>query len=255
MPKVLKTGAFTARETYLTGLLTAKALTREFSDAFTLGPVNFSLASGEAVAFLGKNGAGKTTLFQLLSGNIDKTSGEILFDGKKMTPDKPELKRRIGYLPQHAALPRWVTAAEMLSYGAQLYELPEPAKVAKDSMEFWDCAFFHNKPLAACSHGMQKRVGLALATMHDPDCLILDEPFSGLDLFHIKALEDTILRRQKDGKATIISTHIAPYTAKLCEKVFVLEEGNMRELSDYTAGDYLGRIALIEKTFYADAHG
>ena len=71
---------------------------------------------------------------------------------------------------------------------------------------------------------MQKRVGLALATLHDPVCLVLDEPFSGLDIFHTRALEQEILKRQQHGKTTIISTHVTPYVAKLCQRVFLVDD-------------------------------
>ncbi|MEZ4742994.1 MAG: ABC transporter ATP-binding protein [Bdellovibrionota bacterium] len=224
---------------------------KEYPGGFCLGPVSLELYSGTTIAFLGKNGAGKSTFFQLLTGNSDASSGSILLGDKKLTPDKFELKRELGYLPQNLHLPKWATCLEILRYGASLYQLDDADKKITAAIEYWDCSFFKNKPLAACSHGMQKRVGLAIANLHDPACLILDEPFSGLDLFHTKALETVIKNRQDSGKTTLISTHIAPYVAQLCQKVYTVELGSINLLKNWDGADYLKKISLIEDEFFS----
>ena len=212
--------------------------------------MDISLDGGKTVAFLGKNGAGKSTLFQLLTGNLDATDGLVRIAGKRLTPDTPEHKKLIGYLPQKHVLPKWVTGQEVLRYAAGLYGINDAHSKLKQSMEYWDCASYAKKPLAALSHGMKKRVALALATLNDPELLILDEPFSGLDLFQIKALDTEIQRRATAGKLTILSTHIAPYTAKLCNDVYVVENGKIAELPKYKESDQLQRVALIESKFF-----
>jgi len=234
-------------------LVSIENLKKEYPGGFTLGPASINLSEGETVAFLGKNGAGKSTLFQMLTGNSDATSGTILVDGKKLTPDKYELKRKLGYLPQNLHLPKWSTGLEILRYGASLYQLENAEEKIQSAMKYWDCEFYKDKPLAACSHGMQKRVGLAIASLHDPVCLILDEPFSGLDLFHIRALENEIKRRQAAGKTTLISTHIAPYVAQLCQKVYVVDQGKIKTLNGWDEADQIERISLIETEFFKDA--
>lgn len=233
-----------------TALLTTSALEKSYEDRYKLGPVELALAAGETVAFLGKNGAGKTTLFELLTGNLDATAGTVTLRGQKLTPETPDIKRQIGYLPQNHALPRWVTGHEILSYAARLYELEDPAAKVAEAEAYWDCASYRAKPLAALSYGMLKRVALALATLHEPPCLILDEPFSGLDLFHIKALDAAIQARSKAGLLTILSTHVAPYTAGLCDHVFIIDEGKVRTLSGWQGTDFLQRIAMIETAFF-----
>ena len=231
--------------------LAAIELGKAYGESFKLGPVGFALAPGATVAFLGKNGAGKSTLFQLLTGNLDATGGEVLLDGQRLTPDTPELKRCIGYLPQHATLPRWVTGHEILAYAASLYGLADPAPKVEAAEAYWDCASYRHKPLMTLSYGMQKRVALALATMHDPACLILDEPHSGLDLFHIKALDNEIARRARAGHTTIMSTHVAAFAARLCDEVYLVERGEVRSLIDFAKHDFLGRIDAIETAFFA----
>jgi ABC-type multidrug transport system ATPase subunit len=145
-------------------------------------------------------------------------------------------------------LPKWVTGQDLLNYAALLHSLKDRQKRVQESMTFWDCASYKSKPLASCSFGMQKRIGLALATLHDPDCLILDEPFSGLDILHIHALEQAILKRNTDGKLTILSTHIIPFVVQSCTKVFILDEGNIHEIKDWL------KLTREEKTSRIETH-
>lgn len=232
-------------------MLRVENLSKEYSaGGFRLGPIDWQLASGETVCVFGKNGAGKSTLFQLLSGNLDASAGEILLNDKKLTPDKYELRRQMGYLPQNLEFPRWVSGRELLSYAASLYELPQPKERVEDTLRFWDSDAFAFKPLQALSHGMQKRIALGLACLHEPDFLILDEPFSGLDIFHIHALEETIQKRRTQGKTTIISTHELLYAAKLCDHAVALEAGQMRSLPAWSKQEVMERIQSVETFFF-----
>ena len=232
-------------------LLEVKNLTKSFGEGWKLGPVHLTLSAGEICALLGKNGAGKTTTFQILTGNMDAGSGEIRIKGEKLTPDAFQLKQKIGYLPQNPVLPRWASGEEILLYAAGLYEIKDKQTFVNKLMDYWDCAYYRKKPLAALSHGMQKRVGLALASMHDPDLLILDEPHSGLDLFHIRALDELLLTRQRNQKTTIMSTHIAPYTAKLCDRVLIIESGSVSQLVGWETQSFVERISAIESRFFS----
>lgn len=231
-------------------LLEIKNLTKSFGESWSLGPVNLDVPGGEVCAFLGKNGAGKSTLFQIITGNMDASTGEIRLGGERLTPDGFKLKQKIGYLPQNPVLPRWASGEEILLYAAGLYEISNRSTFINNLMDYWDCSYYRKKPLAALSHGMQKRVGLALASMHEPDLLILDEPYSGLDLFHIRALDELIFKRKKASKTTILSTHIAPYTAKLCDQVFIIEGGQVSQLDQWRTQNFLDRIDAIESRFF-----
>lgn len=234
----------------MTNLLDVKHLVKDFGNQqFCLGPISLALASGETLTILGKNGAGKSTFFKLVTGNLDPTGGEVNLFGQAMNPENFALKRRIGYLPQDLGLPRWVTGREILSYGCKLYGLA--SQVVTEQLGFWDCLAFADRPIASCSHGMQKRIGLGLAHIHNPDFLILDEPFSGLDLLHIANLKAKIRQRQAEGKATILCTHIAPYAAELAERAVLLVSGGVQELSDWPHLDPAARIATMESAFRA----
>lgn len=220
--------------------------------SFEIGPVNLTMGAGNTLGVLGKNGAGKTTLFQMITGNLMPSEGQIIVAGKKILPDNPEAKRGIGYLPQALDLPRWVTAFELLNYALQLYGLEKPKQKREDALDYWDCNSFAHKPIAACSHGMQKRVGLALCMIHEPALAILDEPFSGLDLYHIRALQQCIARRKKQGLLTILSTHIAPYAAELCDQVLMIENGHVSSHEKWTQLNEKQRVSAIEEFFFGE---
>ena len=178
-------------------LLTAIKLSKSWAPSFNLGPVDFALSGGQTIALHGKIGAGKTTLLSLLTGNLDASQGEVHVLGHRLTPDTPQHKRHIGYLPQNPSLPPWASGREILSYAAGLYGLADAEVVINAAQTYWDCKDYQHKPMATLSYGMQKRVALALATLANPPILLLDEPYSGLDVYHIKALDDALTRRQK----------------------------------------------------------
>ncbi|MBM4252759.1 MAG: ABC transporter ATP-binding protein [Deltaproteobacteria bacterium] len=231
--------------------LVTEGLTKTYASGFKLGPLHLTVAKGATIGLVGKNGAGKTTTFQLLTGNSDPSAGEVRLLGHKMTPDSAELKRQVGYLPQDPTLPSWATGHEVLTYAAELYGISDPKLAVAQQEELWDCASYRSKPLATLSYGMQKRVGLALATLNRPPLLILDEPFSGLDLSHIKTLERAIAARAEAGLCTILSTHVLSFCAKLCHQVQVLSNGQLTVVEPWHELGATAREAAIERCFFA----
>lgn len=230
-------------------VLSVNALQKIYAKGFVLGPCTFAVEAGDTLAILGKNGAGKSTLFELISGNLDPSAGEVKIGAAHVRVDQPAIKRRFGYLPQHVHLPPWVTGLDVLRYAAMLHEVPRAEEAIQKAISTWDLADFVGYPIETGSHGMQKRVALALAHLHNPDYLILDEPFSGLDLYHIRALQQSIEERKTSGKITILSTHIAHFVAKLCQRVFVLDNGTMQEIPQWSGLEFLDKIQKIEERF------
>jgi ABC-type multidrug transport system ATPase subunit len=207
------------------------------------------MEEGDNLSLFGKNGSGKSTLFQMITGHLRQDSGEIILFGEKLRMDSFQLKRRMGYLPQNLDLPRWVSGFDLITYNMKLHEMNPIAERRQQILEYWDCQSFAYKPLAACSYGMQKRIALALASMHEPELLILDEPFSGLDLFHIRALEN-LLEQRRGHLLTVVSTHVAAYAAKLSNRAATIHSGQVRELSEWPNADFMTRIKLMEEQFF-----
>ena len=226
-------------------IMRLKGVTKVYP-SFSLGPIDESIHSSQIIALMGKNGSGKTTLLKILTASMDATEGDVIFCNESFKPDAYLLKRSLGYLPQHSILPRWSTGMEILSYASKLYGLSDKTKI-EQALSYWDALSYASLPMGACSHGMQKRVSLALATMFDPDLLVLDEPFSGLDLYHIKALTDEIERRKSQNKATLICTHMAPYAASLCTDIWIMNQGKLQEIKDWNSNNFESKIHLIEQ--------
>ncbi|HYX33031.1 MAG TPA: ABC transporter ATP-binding protein [Oligoflexus sp.] len=226
------------------------SLSKTFAQSqFRLGPMNLQMHEGDSLALFGKNGAGKSTLFHLITGHLRPDEGRIQVFGETMKVDAFALKRRMGYLPQNLDLPRWVSGFDIITYAMKLHGMQPLAATRDRILEYWDCTSFAHKPLAACSYGMQKRIALALASMHKPDLLILDEPFSGLDLFHIRALEN-LLEERRGRQLTIVSTHVAAYAAKLSNRAATMREGQVAELQRWPEADFMARIRLMEEQFF-----
>lgn len=205
---------------------------------FQLGPMNFAVHGGETIAIIGSNGAGKSTLFQILTGNLEPDAGTVTLGSEEFTVERYDLKRRVGYLPQNLPFPEWVTGSEVLRYQAQLSGRTEENIAAQ--IATWQMADYVDSPCIGYSHGMRKRLGLALALMIEPDLLILDEPFSGLDITQTHKLLDVIGDRQSSDQATLVSTHILPYAARICGRAVYIKRGAIAEdtaWSEVSAGE------------------
>jgi ABC-type multidrug transport system ATPase subunit len=227
--------------------LIAQQVSKSF-ETFTLKPFSFTFPEGQCTAVLGANGAGKSTLFDLLVGQSDASSGSVSLGGERLTPESFQLKRQIGFLPQTPRLPAWVCAAELLHYAAKLYGLP--SDLVSSQAERWDCQGFLHKPLTTCSLGMQKRVGLALSTLHNPQLLVLDEPFAGLDIYHLRTLEQMIIDRIAQRKTTILSSHVISFVVKLADSALIIKEGSVFPLANWSASQAREREQLIEAEFF-----
>lgn len=225
-------------------------LKRSWSSGFTLGPLDFQAQGGETIAVFGKNGAGKSTLFQLLAGFADRESGELKILGQKMSPDATTLRHKVGYLPQESTLPGWTTPEEILFYEARLLGLAEPMARVEGELRRWDAVQWRHRPVSKSSHGMQRRIGLAVAMIHDPDVLILDEPFNALDIVNSRTLENAVRDRANRGKTTLISIHTPLLAADLCPRAILLENGHLEELSTWPTSSLTDRAKLIERRFF-----
>lgn len=231
-------------------MLQAIGLVKRYDQGdFCLGPIDLTLETGETIGILGHNGAGKSTFFHLITGNSYLSAGKLLLDGQPVSPDRTDLRKQIGYLPQNLNFPEWASSYDLLDYMIALHQISNRDAIIKDLCEKWDLHDYLHKPVKACSHGMQKRLGLAIASLHEPKLLILDEPFSGLDLKHIKALVSLIKERRQAKQMTILSTHIAPYAASLCQRLFMIQQGSITEKNNCQSGDLESRIQKIEQWF------
>ncbi|MFI6319902.1 ABC transporter ATP-binding protein [Nonomuraea sp. NPDC050556] len=191
-----------------------------------LDGVSFSVRPGEMFGFVGANGAGKTTTMRIVMGVLQQDSGEVTWQGSPLTFAE---RRRIGYMPEERGLYQKMRVAEQIEYFGRLHGLdPEPARKATDALiERLGLGERRGDAVEALSLGNQQRVQLAVALVHDPDVLILDEPFSGLDPIAVDALASALLERARGGVPVIFSSHQLELVERLCDSVGIVARGRM----------------------------
>lgn len=205
--------------------LEVKELRKSFSEKEVLHGISFSVESGKALGLLGRNGAGKTTTIRILMDVFKANSGEILIDGKKFEPKNYQ----IGYLPEERGLYPKKKVAEQIVYLAQLRGVP--SKKAKESTKIWlkklGIEEYADKVLDSLSKGNQQKVQLAQTLVCNPEIVILDEPFSGLDPVNAQILKDTVRELISENKLVIFSSHQMSYVEEFCEEIAIINKGEI----------------------------
>ncbi len=205
--------------------LEVKGLKKSFSGNEVLHGISFSVESGKALGLLGRNGAGKTTTIRILMDVFKADCGEILIDGKKFEPRNYQ----IGYLPEERGLYPKKKVTEQIVYLAQLRGVP--AKDAKESTKVWlkklGIEEYANRTLDSLSKGNQQKVQLAQTLVCNPEIVILDEPFSGLDPVNAQILKDTVRELISQNKLVIFSSHQMSYVEEFCEEIAIVNKGEV----------------------------
>lgn len=205
--------------------LEVRNLHKSFDTKEVLHGISFSAKSGSALGLLGRNGAGKTTTIRILMDVFKATEGEILLDGKPFKPTE----HQIGYLPEERGLYPKKKINDQIIYLAMLRGISK--KDAKASMKKWlqrlGVEEYENKKLETLSKGNQQKIQLAQTLVCNPEIVILDEPFSGLDPVNSQILKDVIRELIAENKIVIFSSHQMSYVEEFCEEIAIVKEGNI----------------------------
>ena len=215
-------------------MIEVQKLGKRYGEAVAIDDVSFSVGRGEALAFLGPNGAGKTTTMRILTGFMPATTGTATVAGFDVFERPIEVKRRIGYLPDHPPLYPEMTVREYLSFVARIKQLRGPAVATALERVIERCALSDvagraggsDRLIGNLSRGYRQRVGLAQALVHDPEVLILDEPTVGLDPKQIIEIRE-LIKQWASEKTVILSTHILPEATAICQKVVIINKGKI----------------------------
>lgn len=210
-------------------VLEARNLSRTFGEFTAVDDVSFTLYPGEIVGFLGPNGAGKTTTIKLLTGLLGPSSGTARIAGFDINESPLEAKACIGYVPDTPNLYGKLKAGEYLRFVGQLYKVP-PARVEErirpmlDVFELTDVA---GNYLDTFSHGMQQKVAIIGAFLHDPRIVFMDEPTVGLDPRSARLIKDLMIRNRDHGRTIFFSTHILEIAQTMCDRVIIINKGKI----------------------------
>ena len=204
-------------------ILELRNIEKSFGEKKVLTGVSFKAEGGKAFGLLGRNGAGKTTSIRILMDVFPANSGEVLIDGQPIDYNKIG----IGYLPEERGLYPKKIIIDQLTYFAELKGMSR--KAAVESIDYWldrlGMAEYRNKRLDTLSKGNQQKIQLITALAHDPDIVILDEPFSGLDPVNAMLLKDVVKEQISKGKIVLFSSHQMSYIEEFCDSIAILNNG------------------------------
>ena len=191
--------------------------------------VSFQIARGEILGYLGPNGSGKSTTVKILTGLAQPSKGRVLLDGRDVREDLTHYKQRLGYVPEEPHLYSHLSGREYLQLIGQLRRLPRPALDAKVDalLELFDLTQARHMGLASYSKGMRQKILLIASLLHNPEILILDEPFSGLDVTAALVLKRLLKKLATEGKILFYSSHVLEVVERVCDRVIILQRSRV----------------------------
>ncbi len=201
-------------------------ITKVYGEQKAVNDISFEVQAGEIIGFLGPNGAGKSTTMKILTCFIPQTSGKASVCGFDTEKQSMDVRKNIGYLPEHNPLYPEMYVKEYLEFAARLHNMKSPKKRIDEMIAMTGLTVEQKKKIGQLSKGYRQRVGLAQAMLHDPKVLIMDEPTSGLDPNQLAEIRSLIKNIGKE-KTVILSTHIMQEVQAICSRVIIINKGKI----------------------------
>ena len=212
-------------------------VTKEFEKVTAVNNINFKIENGKVLGIVGRNGAGKSTIFRMILRLIEPTKGTILYDKQEITQ---KILNKIGYLPEEGSLIPQYTVLDICEYYGSLKLMNK--KDVIDNLMYWLKEFniedYLNVKIKTLSKGNRQKIQFIVSVLHNPDFIILDEPFSGLDPVSVEELKKAILKLKSQGKTIIFSSHVMSHVEDLCDDLLLINHGksllygNLKEIED-----------------------
>lgn len=205
-------------------MLEVKNITKKFEKITAVKNISFKVEDGKVLGIVGRNGAGKSTIFRMVLNLLEATEGTIEFDGKKLNSD---VLNKFGYLPEEGSLlPQYSVIDLCEYYGAlKLMTKDEVFKSLTDWLRVFNIEEYISMKIGKLSKGNRQKIQFIVSVLHNPDFIILDEPFSGLDPISVEELERAILKLKNAGKTIIFSSHIMNHVENLCDDILLINKG------------------------------
>ncbi|MDZ4819225.1 MAG: ABC transporter ATP-binding protein [Planctomycetota bacterium] len=223
-------------------MIETRDLTKKYDELFAIKALNIRLEPGDVFGFIGPNGAGKTTTMKILATLLNPTWGEAYVCGKSIYTNAKDIRRLIGYMPDAFGVYDDMKVIEYLEFFASAYRIngPKRRKVCEDVLELVGLTYKRDAMATSLSRGMNQRLGLARVLLHDPQVLLLDEPASGLDPRVRIEIRQVIKKLGQMGKTIMVSSHILPELADMCNKIGIIEKGEL--LVNATVDDVMKQV-------------
>ncbi len=212
-------------------------LTKKYGDLYAIQSIELELDEGDLFGFIGPNGAGKTTTMRIIATLLNPTWGEAYVCGNSIYTQPKEIRRLVGYMPDFFGVYDDMKVIEYLEFFAAAYRIkgPERRRVCNEKLEIVDLDFKRDAYANTLSRGQTQRLGLARVLLHDPQVLLLDEPLSGLDPRARIEMRNLLRRLGQMGKTIIVSSHILPELADICNKIGIIDKGVMTHNSEVSS--------------------
>ncbi len=239
-----------ALESGQTPVLRIEHLTKRYGSFTALNDLSLTMNAGQILGMIGPNGAGKTTTIKILVGLSRPTSGSATIAGVDCVNDARQVKRLVGYMPDKFGSYDNMRVREYLDFFGAAFDMPGAQRAARiaDVMELTGTAYMKDRFVESLSHGMQQRVGLARTLLHDPKFLILDEPVNGLDPQARIEMRDLLIELARQGKTLLVTSHILPELARICQQVAIITNGTLRAFGTV---EEIGRLVSQQRTIEA----
>lgn len=210
-------------------MIEIKGLTKKYGSSYALNDLNLTLNEGTLFGFVGANGAGKSTTFSILATLLQPTDGDAFINGKSVKTEPEEVRKQIGYMPDFFGVYDQLKADEYLDFYGASYGISasKRAELIPQLLELVNLTHKRYEYVDLLSRGMKQRLCLARALIHDPNVLILDEPASGLDPRARVEMRDILRQLKGMGKTILISSHILPELAEMCDEIGVIDSGRL----------------------------
>ncbi|MFZ0324287.1 MAG: ABC transporter ATP-binding protein [Actinomycetes bacterium] len=236
MDAVTNPGATPGPSSGTNPVLDVAGLTVSFGSVLAVAGFDLSVAAGASVALVGRNGAGKSTTLKVLAGVLPPTSGMVRVAGIDVVRDPDAARTRVGYCPDVGGLIPRATPWEHLELAARLRGLPSGWQSrARELLDRFDLGGEADRITAGFSHGMGRRMSVVLAAFHEPEVLLLDEPFDGVDPLGVEATMTVVGELRAQGSAVLVSTHLLPLAVQACDEAVVLRRGQVVAASPVSA--------------------
>jgi ABC-2 type transport system ATP-binding protein len=225
-------------------MLELRRITKKYNHIPVVNDVSFDIQPGEILGYLGPNGAGKSTTVKLMCGLVEKTSGQIFFNGRDVDADLCRFKARVGYVPEQASLYPHLSGREYMQLVGRLRGISEAVLdcMIEGLMTELGLEIDMYLPIANYSKGMLQKVLIASALLHDPDILLLDEPLSGLDVSTMMVVKKVLFELAEAGKIILYSSHVLDVVERICTRVVILNRGRV------VADDSVGNLRALRSS-------
>ena len=210
-------------------MLKIEHLTKIYGERKVVDDLSLHILPGEIYGFIGHNGAGKTTTIKSCCGILQYDSGEIYVGGTSMRDDPLACKKKIAYIPDNPDLYEFMTGIQYLSFVADVFGVPakEREERIRQYGDLFELTKSFGQSVSAYSHGMKQKLAIIAAFLHNPELIIMDEPFVGLDPMAAHQLKTLMRERCDNGSAIFFSTHVLEVAEKLCDKVAIIKDGHL----------------------------